>query len=1049
MNTSNLPHSTHLPGAEECQILLASLAQTFWETDVQGNVLADSPSWRAYTGQTYKEWLQLGWTATVHPDDRVEALRQWQEALPQQKPIDLEFRLQRPEGGWRWTNIRATPILNPDATVKKWLGFTIDLSSKKQAEEKLLEVHQTYQLRLEQQVSKRTQELAENRELLQATLDSTLEMIQVFKSVRNEAGEIIDFTWVLNNKASERHYGDVIGKSLLTLQPGVERIGIFDTFKWVCETGIPDQSERHYAYEQFHGWFYQSTVKVDDGVATTTTDMTARKKAELELSTTKEHLQTILDSSLYIIQAFEAVRDPDGKIIDFVWVMNNQLAIQQNGEVIGKSLLEISPGVRETGLFEKFIQVTETGVSINDEQYYDREQFKDWFHLTLVKMGDGFVMNTDNITQRKQAELENLRLKDEIAQRAESALRVNEERYRVLIQNLPDYAIFRIDANGIIVEWTEAAQQVQGFVTEEVLGQPIDLFYTPEERAAGHLQQELEEASQIGHTEKETQRIRKNGERFWVNEITVAIRNEQGQLQGFTKISRDITLRKQEEAVRQQLETRTRLAVEAAEMATWEWHLPTDQVYWNEQHYHLLGLEVRSGIEESGLFLSHIHPEDQEPITSQLNQTIKQRVPYDEQFRIVREDGQVRWMSGYGKVTPEHDGVPVQLSGVMFDITDRKAAEESLREAARRKDEFLAMLAHELRNPMSTIRNGLQVLSLTTTTDSNAQRILEMMNRQTDHLVRLVDDLLDVSRISQGKIELRKERVNLIELVKQAVDAANPLYQSKQRHLHVSLPVTPIFMEGDDTRLIQMVTNLLTNGVRYTLAEGQVWLSLEHQGQQAILQVRDNGIGLTREQQASIFDLFVQVDHSLARSQGGLGVGLTVVKRLVEMHGGRIDVQSPGLGQGSTFTIYLPTLEIQRTKEITPHTHEAVTQYRILIVDDNPDACLTLRMYLELKGYEVHTENSGHAGIKAAERVRPDAILLDIGMPGLDGYETCRLIRQQSWGESILLIALTGYGQFEDKQRTLEAGFDEHLVKPVKLELLMQLMEDWMKRKQS
>ncbi|OZI09681.1 hypothetical protein BWI93_02095 [Siphonobacter sp. BAB-5385] len=588
---------------------------------------------------------------------------------------------------------------------------------------------------------------------------------------------------------------------------------------------------------------------------------------------------------------------------------------------------------------------------------------------------------------------------------------------------------------------------MKGFSAAEILGQPIAIFYTPEGLAAGDLEQELVEASRIGHTEKETQRIRKNGERFWVNEITVVIRDEQGHLQGFTKISRDITLRKQEEAARLQLETRTRLAVEAAEMATWEWHLPTDRVYWNEQHFLLLGLEVQTGEQKSGLFLNHIHPDDRNRIIAQLNQTIEQRVPYDEQFRIIREDEQVRWMSGYGKVTAEEDGIPVQLSGVMFDITDRKVAEEALREAARRKDEFLAMLAHELRNPMATIRNGLQVLSLTTPTDAKAQSILGMMNRQTDHLVRLVDDLLDVSRISQGKIDLRKERVNLVELVQQAVEAANPLYQSRQRRLYVSLPVTEILMEGDDTRLIQLVTNLLTNGVRYTVDEGQVWLSLEHKEQQAILQVRDNGIGLTQEQQASIFDLFVQVDHSLARSQGGLGVGLTVVKRLAEMHGGRIEVQSPGLGQGSTFTVCLPTLDLPHVNEIVTDPEETVTPFRILVVDDNPDACLTLRIYLELKGYEVYSENSGYAGIKAAERLNPEVILLDIGMPGLDGYETCRRIRQQPWGDSILLIALTGYGQYQDKQRTQEAGFDQHLIKPVKLEPLTQLIKDWMNQK--
>ncbi|PMD88021.1 hypothetical protein BWI97_25465, partial [Siphonobacter sp. BAB-5405] len=623
---------------------------------------------------------------------------------------------------------------------------------------------------------------------------------------------------------------------------------------------------------------------------------------------------------------------------------------------------------------------------------------------------------------------------------AEEALRDSQQRYHSLLANLPDYAIYRLDANGTITEWNEGALRMKGYSAEEAVGQPAFLCYTLEDRAAGEAEQELLKAAQTGRVEKEAIRLRKTGERFWVNEITTAIHDAQGQLVGFTKISRDITRRKQAQALRRQLEQRTRLAVEAAEMATWEWHLVTDEVYWNEQHFKLLGMPVEPHPQRSQAFVSRIHPQDRDWVVNELTRAIDEQSLFDTEFRIIRDDQVTRWMSGYGRVTGEEDGRPAQMSGIMFDITDRKTAEEALRaseermnklislmpaglytcdvkgrityfnrravelwgrkprfedtqdrfcgafrlwqpdgsplvhvksamadavqkgisfrdlevrveqpngnrltayvnidplfdeegklmgainvfmdvtkqkkaeeglrEADRRKNEFLAMLAHELRNPMATLGNGLQILSLTASANTQAKSVLEMMSRQTEHLVRMVDDLLDVSRISQGKIELRKASVNLVELTRQAIESVQALVQQKQQQLTVRLPATPVKLEGDATRLVQMVMNLLTNASRYTHPKGTLHVSLEHQGQRALLRVEDTGIGLSPDQLTSIFELFVQVDNSLARSEGGLGLGLTLVKQIVELHGGTVEAQSKGLGQGSTFLVSLPT----------------------------------------------------------------------------------------------------------------------------------------------
>ena len=355
------------------------------------------------------------------------------------------------------------------------------------------------------------------------------------------------------------------------------------------------------------------------------------------------------------------------------------------------------------------------------------------------------------------------------------------------------------------------------------------------------------------------------------------------------------------------------------------------------------------------------------------------------------------------------------------------------------------MLAHELRNPLAPIRNVVQVLQLTAEDDETIGPALALMSRQVDHLVRLVDDLLDVSRISRGKIDLRRERLELGALVNEAVVAVRPLYDSRQRQLSVQLPLSPMYLQGDATRLTQVITNLLTNGVRYTGEQGQVWVSLEQRDSEAVLRVRDNGIGLAADQLTAIFELFVQVDTSLARSQGGLGLGLTLVKRLVELHDGRVEAHSQGVGQGSEFIVYLPLLP--SSNPTMNQDNQKMTSpapgHRILVVDDNVDAATTLSMLLKLKKYEVHTGYSGRQALEVGERLRPTVVLLDIGMPDLDGYATARLIRQQPWGQTVALIALTGYSQGEDKQRSQQAGFDAHLVKPVDLAVLMQLLTSW------
>jgi PAS domain S-box-containing protein len=372
-----------------------------------------------------------------------------------------------------------------------------------------------------------------------------------------------------------------------------------------------------------------------------------------------------------------------------------------------------------------------------------------------------------------------------------------------------------------------------------------------------------------------------------------------------------------------------------------------------------------------------------------------------------------------------------------------RESEKSLREADRRKDEFLATLAHELRNPLAPIRTSLQLLHLGGTHSSSAQTVLEMMERQVDQMVRLVDDLMEVSRITRGLIELRKEDTDLATLIRGAVESSKPLIESREHQLLISLPCTPVPMHGDPVRLGQVFANLLNNAAKYTKPGGRIWIKAEVDGGGATISVKDNGIGLSADMLPLVFDMFMQVDRSTNRAHGGLGIGLTLAKNLVELHGGAISVKSDGPGNGSEFVVRLPVSMDRQSTSRRPALDEivsSVSRRRVLVVDDNRDAAATMGMLLNVLGADVDIAFDGAAALAAVESHQPDVVLLDLGMPGMDGYEVARRIRENPSYNGILLTALTGWGQREDRSRTQLAGFDHHLVKPVDVSTLQSVL---------
>jgi CheY-like chemotaxis protein len=385
------------------------------------------------------------------------------------------------------------------------------------------------------------------------------------------------------------------------------------------------------------------------------------------------------------------------------------------------------------------------------------------------------------------------------------------------------------------------------------------------------------------------------------------------------------------------------------------------------------------------------------------------------------------------------------------DITERKRLEQQLQqrvnelaEADRRKNEFIATLAHELRNPLAPIRNALQIMRLTGSKQESTKDLHEIIDRQVNHMVRLVDDLLEVSRISSGKIELRTEPVDISKVLESALETSRPLMESNGHELTLSLPPQPLTVIADPVRLSQVVANLLNNAAKYTEPRGRIWLAASQQNGEISISVRDSGMGISPTMLPQIFQMFAQADKDHKRAQGGLGIGLALAKRLIEMQGGRIEVHSDGEGRGSEFVIYLPVDERQSVVSagatLDHLDNSGSVCMRVLVVDDNRDAAVSLAMLLRALGNEVHTANDGLTALQAIRSFQPSLVLLDLGMPGMSGYEVAERARAMPEGKETALVALTGWGQVDDRQRTKDAGFDQHLVKPVELPTLKALL---------
>ena len=627
------------------------------------------------------------------------------------------------------------------------------------------------------------------------------------------------------------------------------------------------------------------------------------------------------------------------------------------------------------------------------------------------------------------------------------------EVFRVTLRSIGD-AVITTDTEGRITYINEVGESLTGWSHNEALGQPLErVFHIVNEATrkpvASPATRALREGVVVGLA-NHTVLIQKDGKECTIDDSAAPIRNEEGVVSGCVLIFRDVTAQRliEREKANQLLTARMLAAiVESSNDAIIGKSLDGIIQSWNAAAEKLFGHKAEEAI---GRHISLVIPPDRLAEEEQIIASLRagKRIEHYETERL-RSDGQRVYVSLTISPIKDDSGNVIGASKIARDITDRRRAESDLQRLAadlsnadRRKNEFLATLAHELRNPLAPMSNMLEVLKRADGDKEILKRAHETIERQLGQMVRLVDDLLDLNRITHDRLELRRSEVELSSVIQQAVEVARPLIDAAGHNLIVELPAEPIYLNADRARLAQMFGNLLNNSSKYTRPNGTISLTAKRIDNDVAVTVKDNGAGIPHDKLDSIFDMFMQVDRTSDRAQGGLGIGLTLVKRLAEMHGGSIEANSGGEGQGSEFVVRLPLLSKLSDDVTQTHSPEQQLspQRRILIVDDNKDSADSLAMLLEITGNRTYMAHDGIEAIEAIEKHRPELVLLDIGLPRLDGHEVCRHVRQQPWGKDIVIIALTGWGQEEDRRKSEEAGFNGHLVKPVDYDKLLELL---------
>ena len=805
---------------------------------------------------------------------------------------------------------------------------------------------------------------------------------------------------------------------LEVIQVAIQSKGVFElehrvmrvdgTLGWAFSRAIPMLD----SHGQIKEWF---------GAAS---DVTARKQAQAAIQIEEERSRLILES---ITDGFYTL-DADWRFT-YINAAGERILERARDDLIGKSMWEEYPGSVGSE-FERVYRRVACGQGSESitAHYPDLDR---WYEVTAYPAPEGLSVYFRDVSDRRQVEQER-------------------QQFAALVEASPDFiGIIGLDQRGIYLN--RAGEDLIGLSPGKVSSiSMLDCFPESEHLRVIGLIADSEGGDHVvvdtWFQHLQTRQL------IPVSWSFLSLRDASGNISGYATVTRDLTERNKDEDLLRASEERRRLTLDAAELGTWYVDPATRNTQTDARYRAIFG--TTEDWTDYLQAVAVIHPDDRSAVLEAVTAAtrLEDPAPYAIEYRIVHPDGSLRWVMANGRASFEGIGGARRVAsfdGTVADITDRKRGDEErerlvarLQEQDQRKDEFLATLAHELRNPLAPIRNGLQIMRLARGDEEKTEMVGLMMERQLGQMVHLIDDLLDVSRISQGKIDLRMERIELASVITQAIETSRPFIDQAGHELLIEIPPGPIYVDADLTRLTQVLSNLLNNAAKFTERGGRVRLAVQLVGAEAVVSIQDNGIGIPTHMLQQVFGMFTQVESNLERSQGGLGIGLSIVQRLVQMHSGSIEARSDGPGKGSEFVVRLPvalSLALNKPADEANSVRPAA-RLRILVADDNLDAAESLALLLTLEGNETRTAHDGLEALDVAAAFRPDVMLLDIGMPKLNGYDVCRRIRQQAWGKNIVVIALTGWGQEGDRSKSHAAGFDFHLIKPVDLDVLNKLL---------
>lgn len=619
----------------------------------------------------------------------------------------------------------------------------------------------------------------------------------------------------------------------------------------------------------------------------------------------------------------------------------------------------------------------------------------------------------------------------------------NDEQFRLMVDSIEDYAIFMLSPEGRVTTWNRGAENLTGYTANEALGRPLSSLYLPDHWQSTQLREQLESVRRARLYEDISLHKRRDGTTYSAQTIIRRLDDRSDTLQGFVTVIRDVTERKRAEKALKESEAKFRTIADAMPQMVWSTRPDGYHDYYNERWYQYTGMPRGStdGDGWNGMF----HPDDQGRAWALWSHSLATGEPYEIEYRVRHHSGDYRWTLGRALPIRDDDGRIVRWMGTCTVIHAQKEAEAALQEASRRKDEFLAMLAHELRNPLAPLHNSVALMRHAELPSNERHSALDVAERQVRHMSRLVNDLLDVARISRGKMQLREENCELNDIVRQSADDYRSSFETSGIELCVDCLNDPLWTRGDCTRIAQVIGNLLHNASKFTQPGGKVQVRTGRrilpEGEHAEVVVQDSGVGIDPTLSLQLFDPFVQADQDLGRADGGLGLGLAVVKGFMELHKGKVEARSDGAGQGTTFTLHFP-LNGEAISSASPQQTSGIAEpackRRIVLVEDNKDMRDTLEALLNLEGHEVMAARDGPSGLEVVNATRPDLVICDIGLPGsMDGYALARAIRASENISQVFLVALSGYNRGSESR---DSGFDRHLLKPLDFDELRHLL---------